>query len=1034
MVKNNISISLILFFNTLFGQVTFSEHVVSDTVKNAFSVFAVDVDGDGDTDILSANLADSKIVWYENDGNENFTEHLISNSAISANSVYSADVDGDGNMDVLSSSGNDDKIAWYENDGNESFTERVISTSADAAHDVHAADVDGDGDMDVLSASRYDDKVSWYENDGNESFTERVISTSADAANDVHAADIDGDGDMDVLSASRGDNKIAWYENDGSESFTEHVISTSATHAMSVHAEDIDGDGDMDVLSAAYSDKEIAWWENDGNESFTKNVLSNTANGAYCVDAADINNDGNMDVLSAAARGGYISWFENDGNKNFTEHKINTGETTANTVSVYAADVDSDGNMDLLAAIEYDNKIAWYEHSEPINTYVPDDNFEQALIDLGYDTTLDDSVLTENISSLTTLDVSGKEISNLTGIEAFTALTILKINTNKLTSVDLSKNTDLIELYAKSNELTSLDVSKNTALTILYLHNNQLTSLDVSKNIALTTLYCGHNQLTSLDISKNTALTDLRSNSNQLTSLDVGKNTALIELHCSNNKLTTLDLSKNTVLSKLYCHSNQLPSLDLSKNTALTTLDLNNNTVLTTVDLSKNTALTVLKIQTNKLTSLDVRKNTALTQLYCGYNQLTSLDVRKNTDLMVLYAAGNSDLTCIETLDPTYANTIWTSANGNIDAGVTFSYSCVVDGVSSYNNNGIKAITFNVELPTHSLPDTNISLSFWKSGAENHECTGCNGRDTVSMRKLSEDNWEATVELDTTLVADGVTGESQYWYNYFKTIPDYKITEDLERFKLETNPDGLRELKPGWHKGTSLVNIDTVIAWNNIAPGSFDWLSAASDTINISQSNLTDTYALKWSESKDVDIDTINYLISAGVGQFPAEIVYETADTSLMIYYQNIIDNWPPDLAMLSRGTLKLSVSATDGFDTVKVSGNDRLVFVNRYDYLSIVDEGIPTEFTLHENYPNPFNPTTSLRFDLPEVTDATITIFNMLGQRVRTFNMNDTPAGYHSIQWDATNDYGDPVGAGVYLYQLKANQFVKTRKMVLLK
>jgi len=62
------------------------------------------------------------------------------------------------------------------------------------------------------------------------------------------------------------------------------------------------------------------------------------------------------------------------------------------------------------------------------------------------------------------------------------------------------------------------------------------------------------------------------------------------------------------------------------------------------------------------------------------------------------------------------------------------------------------------------------------------------------------------------------------------------------------------------------------------------------------------------------------------------------------------------------------------------------------------------------------------------------LTIYNMLGQRVKTFNMNDTPAGYHSIKWDATNDYGDPVGAGVYQYQLRANQFVKTRKMVSLK
>jgi len=94
----------------------------------------------------------------------------------------------------------------------------------------------------------------------------------------------------------------------------------------------------------------------------------------------------------------------------------------------------------------------------------------------------------------------------------------------------------------------------------------------------------------------------------------------------------------------------------------------------------------------------------------------------------------------------------------------------------------------------------------------------------------------------------------------------------------------------------------------------------------------------------------------------------------------------------------------------------------------------LPNKFSLQQNYPNPFNPTTTLRFDLPEVSDATVTIYNMLGQKVRTFNMNDTPAGYHSIKWDATNDYGDPVGAGVYLYQLRANKFVKTKKMVLLK
>ena len=106
-------------------------------------------------------------------------------------------------------------------------------------------------------------------------------------------------------------------------------------------------------------------------------------------------------------------------------------------------------------------------------------------------------------------------------------------------------------------------------------------------------------------------------------------------------------------------------------------------------------------------------------------------------------------------------------------------------------------------------------------------------------------------------------------------------------------------------------------------------------------------------------------------------------------------------------------------------------------DKLAIHDElpkGVPTDFALHDNYPNPFNPTTTLRFDLPEISDVRLTIYNVLGKRVKSFKMQNTPAGYHSIRWNATNDFGSPVSAGVYLYQLQAKGFVKTRKMILLK
>jgi len=236
----------------------------------------------------------------------------------------------------------------------------------------------------------------------------------------------------------------------------------------------------------------------------------------------------------------------------------------------------------------------------------------------------------------------------------------------------------------------------------------------------------------------------------------------------------------------------------------------------------------------------------------------------------------------------------------------------------------------------------------------------------------------------------------------------------------------------GYAASSTSLNL-TVTAVND-APAAFDWVSTASDTIKISQSNLTDTYELKWSESKDVEGDAIDYLLYAQIGVYPAEEVYDTTSTSVQITYEEFLEPVFELFPMLPGATVRFSLLASDGKDTIKVTGDDRILFVNRYDYLSIAAEGIPLEFALHENYPNPFNPTTTLRFDLPEVSDITLIIYNMLGQKVRTFDYQNTSAGYHSVTWDATNDLGQQVGAGVYLYQLQTKNFVKTRKMVLLK
>ena len=276
-----------------------------------------------------------------------------------------------------------------------------------------------------------------------------------------------------------------------------------------------------------------------------------------------------------------------------------------------------------------------------------DETFAQKLQELGHISNAENITLQEmqNMATITVLLVSGTSsnpgaLTSLQGIEYFESLTYLTCSYNRLTSLDISKNTALTYLTCSYNQLTSLDISKNTALTDFSCDDNQLTALDVSKNTALTSLYCSDNQLTSLDFSQNTALGTLSCYNNQLTSLDISKNTALTDFSCDDNQLTALDVSKNTALTSLYCSDNQLTSLDFSQNTALGTLSCYNNQ-LTSLDISKNTALIKLSCYNNQLTSLDVSDCTALRTLWCYSNQLTSLDVSKNTALSTLQCYSN---------------------------------------------------------------------------------------------------------------------------------------------------------------------------------------------------------------------------------------------------------------------------------------------------------------------------------------------------------------------------------------------------------
>ncbi|POY38136.1 hypothetical protein C3L50_12765 [Flavobacterium alvei] len=263
-------------------------------------------------------------------------------------------------------------------------------------------------------------------------------------------------------------------------------------------------------------------------------------------------------------------------------------------------------------------------------TAIPDVNFEQALIDLGYDDVIDGEVITSNISGITILDIRDKNIASLVGINDFVSLD---------------------KLYCQNEDGDSGN-------------DNTISALDVTGLTYLRYFYCQNNQIANLNI---TGLTGLQA------------------LDTSNNPLNTaLDVHLNSSLFYLVCQDNGLTSLNISGLTNLQTLIVWNNNLTSAIDLTGNPDLKYLDCDDNFFTSINVVGLAKLNDFYCSGNSLTGLDVRGLSDLSNFECTGNTSLSCILVDDVTAANTAKDSGNWVKDATATYSY-CDCDLTTIWN-------------------------------------------------------------------------------------------------------------------------------------------------------------------------------------------------------------------------------------------------------------------------------------------------------------------------------------------------------------
>lgn len=350
--------------------------------------------------LSSVSLAQAAPDVPTNGGSPFAGQVLISNALLGAHSVAAADFDRDGRLDLLTASRVDGQINWFrKTDWNSLTFQQRLLTVAPGTYTAIPADINRDGYMDVVAvavgelapsavaadadqSTANDGSVFWLLNNlpASAQFTRIDLGVGLAYPVAVHSADIDRDGDPDVLVTTRDANQVLLYENSGAgdtPAFTARVIDGNLSGAVSVTTGDLDGDGHLDILAAGENLNQILWYRNNGARpaSFEPRFIRNgpvpnpVMDYAKTVAVADLDKDGDLDVIYGSEQENRIGWYENrDRGATFVEHVLVTGPD--HVKMVIAGDPDRDGDLDIIAASSDDNTVHFLENDgKPTPTF-----------------------------------------------------------------------------------------------------------------------------------------------------------------------------------------------------------------------------------------------------------------------------------------------------------------------------------------------------------------------------------------------------------------------------------------------------------------------------------------------------------------------------------------------------------------------------------------------------------------------------------------------------------------------------------------
>ncbi len=285
------------------------------------SVDVAYVNDDEHLDIVGTSWSLNQLVWWQNSGDptSNWDRKIIQSNFGNAHDAKCIDLDNDGDTDIITANSTPGSIiiCYNENPTNPTWNFETVASGLTGAKSVELIDIDFDDDIDIVGTADVLNRIGWWENklDNQPGWVYRNIGLNFVGCSYSHTIDINSDGKYDVIGTGWRSNQVAYWICDDleSDSWSKTIVTSNLGFANKATGSDFDFDGDLDIVAMSHTPGSLLVFEND-NSNWTQNTLTDDFEGGAAISVIDLDQDGDDDIVAGASFAGHLIWWENKSN------------------------------------------------------------------------------------------------------------------------------------------------------------------------------------------------------------------------------------------------------------------------------------------------------------------------------------------------------------------------------------------------------------------------------------------------------------------------------------------------------------------------------------------------------------------------------------------------------------------------------------------------------------------------------------------------------------------------------------------------